>query len=131
MVAEHVELALLEDSFLPVAGLQPPFSDRMAGVAERTGGILLFDIRIFGDSDVERMAAIGYGAIGTAIAMLMKCGAIRCAALNDRSVAECMDTLTAWNRMPMSEQITTDCAGTAARLLARLRAAGCLDRTGG
>jgi hypothetical protein len=131
MVAEHVELALLEDSFLPVAGLQPPFSDRMAGIAERTGGALLFDVRVFEDGGVERMAAIAYGTIGTAIAVLLKCGLIRCVAIDDHGVRECVDALTAWNRMPLSRQIATDYAGTAARLLARLREAGHLARLPG
>jgi hypothetical protein len=128
MVAEHIELALLEDSFLPVAGLQPPFCDRMAGIAERTGGALLFDVRIFGDTDVERIAAVGYGTIGTAVALLTKCGTIKCAAANDPRISEAIDALAAWSRMPMSEQIVVDYAETAAHLLAALRGTGRPDR---
>lgn len=128
MVAEHIELALLEDSFLPVAGLQLPFCDRMASIAERTGGMILFDVRIFGDRDVERMAAVAYGTIGTAVAMLTKGGAIGCAAVNDRTVSQCIDALAAWNRMPMADQIMADYSDVAARLLATLRGAGQLDR---
>lgn len=124
MVAEHVELALLEDSFLPIAGLQPPFSDRMTNIAERTGGLLLFDIRIFNDVEVERMAAIVYGTIGTAIAVLMKRGGIKCVTVNDRRVSGYVEALAAWSRMPMSEQAAADYAGTATRMLAILREAG-------
>jgi hypothetical protein len=131
MVAEHVELALLEDSFLPVTGLQPPFSDRMASIAERTGGALLFDVRIFGDTDVERIAAIAYGTIGTAIAVLMKGGAIKCLATGNRDVSDYLDALTAWSCMPMSEQIATDYTAIAGRLLAKLREAGRLDQAVG
>lgn len=128
MVAEHIELALLEDSFLPLAGLQPPFSDRMANIAERTGGTLLFDVRIFGDTEVERIAAVGYGTIGTAVAVLTKSGAIECVTVNDRSMSETIDALAAWSRMPIPEQIVADYTATAARLLAALRRAGRLDR---
>jgi hypothetical protein len=128
MVAEHIELALLEDSFLPLAGLQPPFSDRMASIAERTGGALLFDVRIFGDADVERIAAIGYGTIGTAIAILTKCSAIQCVTVNDRDMSETIDALVAWSQMPMPEQIVADYAETAARLLTALRGASRPDR---
>jgi len=128
MVAEHVELALLEDTFLPVAGLQPPFSDRMARIAGRTGGSLMFDVRIFGDPAVERMAAIAYGAIGTAIAVLTKRGDIRCVAADDRSAAEHMDALAAWSRMPAAEQAAADYTETTRLLLAALRRAGRLER---
>jgi hypothetical protein len=128
MVAEYIELALLEDSFLSVAGLQPPFSDRMASIAERTGGAILFDVRVFADNDIERIAAIAYGPIGTAVAILTKGETIKCVAINDRTVSECMDELAAWSCMAMPEQIITDYAGAAAHLLARLRESGCLDR---
>ncbi len=127
MVAEYVELALLEDTFVPVVGLQPPFSDRISSVAARTGGTLLFDVRVFGDVSIERIAAIAYGDPGSVIATAMKCGEIKCTAVNDAAVSECICALTAWAEMPMSQRATTDYMAPAMLLLATLRDVGGFD----
>ncbi|CDX20582.1 conserved hypothetical protein [Mesorhizobium sp. ORS 3324] len=129
MIAEHVELALLEDTFVPIVGLQPPFSDRISSVAARTGGVLLFDVRVFDDASIERIAAIAYGEIGSVVAAAMKCGKIKCTTINDTVASECISALAAWAEMPISQRATTDYTGSAALLLLRLRNAGRLDRT--
>ncbi|MER9274939.1 hypothetical protein [Mesorhizobium sp. M0643] len=41
--------------------LNRPFCDRVADAAEKTAESVLFDVRVDGDSCVQRMAAIGYG----------------------------------------------------------------------
>lgn len=121
MVAEQVELALLEDTFVPADGLQPPFSSRMSSIAQRTGGTLLFDVRIFDDADVERLAAIGYDEIGIAIVTLAKSGAVDCATSIGSSMSEHVGALTAWARLPLSQQAATDHMQTATLLMAALR----------
>lgn len=120
MVAEQIELALLEDTFVPAEGLQPPFSSRMSSIAQRTGGTLLFDVRIFDDADVERLAAIGYDEIGIAIVTLAKSGAIDCATSVGSSMSE-HGALTAWARLPLPQQAATDHMQTATLLMAALR----------
>ncbi len=120
MVAEHVKLALLEDTFAAVDGLQPPFSDRISSIAARTRGILLFDVRVFGDASIERIAAIAYGEIGTVIAAATRQGEIQCAAVDD-AASEYICALTTWAEMPMARRATTDYMGVAALLLATLR----------
>ncbi|MBN9243470.1 MAG: hypothetical protein J0I98_11825 [Mesorhizobium sp.] len=127
MVAEQVELALLEDTFVPADGLRPPFSSRMSSIAQRTGGTLLFDVRVFGDADAERMAAIGYDDLGTALVVLAKSGDVRCAAVADPRMAEHIGALTVWARLPLPEQAAVDHTGTATVLLATLRGVGCAD----
>lgn len=53
MVAEHVELALFEQSLGNIEdGLNRPFGDRVADAAEKTAG----SVRIDGDTCVQRMA---------------------------------------------------------------------------
>ncbi|BCG96930.1 hypothetical protein MesoLj131a_57940 [Mesorhizobium sp. 131-2-1] len=64
MVAGHVELALFEQTFANPDGMHQPF---------------LFDVRVDGDVEVQRMAAIRYSATGTAIIVMEKCGELRCA----------------------------------------------------
>jgi hypothetical protein len=121
MVAEQVELALLEDTFVPADGLQPPFSSRMSSIAQRTGGTLLFDVRVFDDADVERLAAIGYDGIGTAVVTLTRAGDVECATVIDPSMCEHIDVLTAWARLPLPEQAAADHMRTATLLMAALR----------
>nr|WP_246750130.1 hypothetical protein [Mesorhizobium caraganae] len=71
-VAEHVELALFEQSLGDREGIHQPFGDRVADAAEKTAGSVLFDVRVDGDICVQRMAAIGYAETGTAIIVMEK-----------------------------------------------------------
>lgn len=116
MQAEYVELVLLEQA---LASMNRPFSDRVADVAEKTGGSVLFDIRVDDDTRIQRMAAIGYGANGTIAIMMDKKGQLSSAPVNegdDVLVAE----LTAWCSLPMAEQVCVSYRDAAARLLANL-----------
>ena len=120
MVAERVELALLEDTFVPASGLQPPFSNRISSIAERTGGTLLFDVRVFNDAEVERIAAIGYAEIGTTIVILAKSGDMRCTAVIDSMMSDHIRALTAWAELPLPKQAATDHMHIVTLLLAAL-----------
>nr|WP_245235532.1 hypothetical protein [Mesorhizobium erdmanii] len=127
MVAEHVELALFEQSLGNIEGLNRPFGDRVADAAEKTAGSVLFDVRVDGDTCVQRMAAIGYGATGTAIIVMEKNGQLRCASINE-DTALLVAELAAWNASPLSEQARIDHSATASMLLAKLRISGHFDR---
>ncbi|RRH92182.1 hypothetical protein EH240_31265 [Mesorhizobium tamadayense] len=127
MVAEHVELALFEQSLGNIEGLNRPFCDRVADAAEKTAGSLLFDVRVDGDAGVQRMAAIGWGATGTAIIVMGKNGQLRCASING-DTAPLVAELAAWNASPLSEQARVDYCGTASILLERLRRSGHFGR---
>ena len=116
MKAEYVELVLFEQS---LASMNLPFSDRVADVSEKTDGSVLFDIRIEGDTRIQRMAAIGYGANGTVAILMDRKGQLSSAPVNgddDLLVAE----LTAWCSLPMAEQVCVSYGSAAARLLANL-----------
>ncbi|WP_027038485.1 hypothetical protein [Mesorhizobium ciceri] len=127
MVAEHVELALFEQSLGNIEGLNRPFYDRVADAAEKTAGSLLFDVRVDGDPCVQRMAAIGYGVTGTAIIVMEKNGHLRAESING-DTALLVAELAAWNASPLSEQATVDHCGTASKLLAKLRSSGHFGR---
>ncbi|WP_407046114.1 hypothetical protein [Mesorhizobium abyssinicae] len=128
MVAGHVELALFEQTFVNPNGLHRPFPDRVADAAEKTGGSVLFDVRVDGDVEVQRMAAIGYGATGTAIIVMQKSGELRCASVNG-DMRFLVEELTAWYASPLHEQAHVDYHGTAIILLAKLRSAGHFARS--
>ncbi|WP_292360753.1 hypothetical protein [Mesorhizobium sp.] len=123
MVAEHVELALFEQSLGNVEGLNRPFCDRVADAAEKTAGSVLFDVRVDGDVCVQRMAAIGYGVTGIAIIVMDKNGQLRCASINQEA-AHLVAELAAWDASPLSEKARDDRRGTATILLAKLRRSG-------
>ncbi|TPI45545.1 hypothetical protein FJ959_30550 [Mesorhizobium sp. B2-2-4] len=123
MVAEHVELALFEQSLGNIEGLNRPFCDRVADAAEKTEGSVLFDVRVDGDTWVQRIAAIGYGVIGTAIIVMGKNGQLRCASV-DGDTALLVSELAAWNASPLGEQAKIDQRGAANILLATLRSSG-------
>jgi hypothetical protein len=123
MVAEHVELVLFEQSLGNIEGLHRPFGDRVADAAEKTAGSVLFDVRVDGDSCVQRMAAIGYGVTRTAIIAMAKNGQLRCASVNGNT-AVLVAELAAWYASPLSEQAKVDHSGAAIILLAKLRSSG-------
>ncbi|MER8456280.1 hypothetical protein [Mesorhizobium sp. M0965] len=129
MKAEYVELVLLEQSLANTDGMNRPFSDRVDDIAEKTGGSVLFDVRVDGDTRIQRMAAIGYGSNDTVVAIVMdKNGQLRSAPVdadNDFLVAE----LTVWSSLPMAEQASASYCGAAASLLAKLRKSGRFDRS--
>jgi hypothetical protein len=91
--------------------------------AEKTGGSVLFDIRVDGDTRIQRVAAIGFGANGTVAIMMDKDGQLSSAPVNgnnDHLVAE----LAVWSSLPMAEQVCVSYRGAAAILLAELRKSG-------
>ncbi|MER9331176.1 hypothetical protein [Mesorhizobium sp. M0488] len=128
MKAEYVELVLLEQSLANKDDMNRPFSDRVGDVAEKTGGSVLFDVRVDGDTLITRMAAIGYGANGTVVITMAKNGQLASAPMkgnSDHLVAE----LTAWYSLPMAEQIGVSFSSTAAILLAVCRESGRFGRS--
>lgn len=128
MKAEYVELVLLEQSLANTYSMNRPFSDRVDDVAEKTGGSVLFDVRVDGDPRIRRMAAIGYDANDPVVAIVLdKDGQLRSAPVDadsDLLVAE----LTVWGSLPMGQQASATCSGAATALLAKLSKLGRFDR---
>ncbi|MER8921690.1 hypothetical protein [Mesorhizobium sp. M0802] len=115
-------MVLLEQSIASAGGMNHPFSDRVSDVAEKTAGSVLFDVRIEGDTGIQRMAAIGYGADGTVVIVMDKDGQLTSAPIdgNEGSIAE----LAAWSSLPMAEQVNVSYREAAEGLLVGLRRSG-------
>jgi hypothetical protein len=99
------------------------FSDRVTDVAEKTGGFVLFDVRVDGDSRIQRMAAIGFGEDGAVAILMDKNRQVISAPIsgdNDRLAAE----LAAWATLPMGQQACVSYGTAAANLLSELRKSG-------
>jgi hypothetical protein len=125
MNARYVELVLFEQSLSTVDGITRPFWDRVQDAAEKTAGSVLFDVRVDGDQQFQRIAAIGYGA-GVTVAIVMG----RDGHLVSATLDGCDDLITeiaAWCSLSMVEQSSISYSGAAARLLAKLRKSGTLD----
>ncbi|WP_287181333.1 hypothetical protein [Mesorhizobium sp.] len=87
----------------------------------------MFDVRVDGDTCVQRMAAIGYGVTGTAIIVMEKNGQLRAESING-DTALLVAELAAWDASPLSEQARVDHCGTVSILLAKLRSSGHFGR---
>jgi hypothetical protein len=99
-----------------------PFSDRVGDVAEKTGGSILFDVRVDGDIQIQRFAAIEWDADGTVAIVMDKDGQLSSASIDEDN--HLVAVLTAWNSLPMSEQVGISYSSAAASLLAKLRKSG-------
>ncbi|WP_245261332.1 hypothetical protein [Mesorhizobium sp. L103C131B0] len=116
---------MFEQSLSTVDGITRPFWDRVQDAAEKTAGSVLFDVRVDGDQQFQRIAAIGYGA-GVTVAIVMG----RDGHLVSATLDGCDDLITeiaAWCSLSMVEQSSISYSGAAARLLAKLRKSGTLD----
>ncbi|WP_195175177.1 hypothetical protein [Mesorhizobium sp. INR15] len=103
-----------------------PFSDRVDDVAKKTGGSVLFDVRVDA-TGIQRMAAIGYGADGVVAIFIDGNGDITSLPVGGDSDAQIAE-LAAWGRLPMAQQVTASYLDAATTLIAELRQAGRFDR---
>ncbi|TPK93068.1 hypothetical protein FJ567_26935 [Mesorhizobium sp. B2-4-16] len=123
MAAGHVEIVLFEQSLGDGGRMHRPFGDRVADAADKTGGQVLFDVRIDGDARIQRIAAIGYGDADAAIVVMDKSGELKCASVNGDATL-LVANLAAWEASPLSEHAHAEYRGTAMILLAKLRSSG-------
>jgi len=124
MKAEYVELVLLEQSLSYADGLNQSFSNRVSDVSEKTGGSVLFDVRVDSDVSIQRMAAIGYGTDGTVVIVMRKDGHLLSAPVNENDFL--IGEMSAWNSLSMADQVRVSYSATVATLLERLRQVGLL-----
>lgn len=120
MKPQEVELVLLEQSLANADSTNRPFFDRVRDIAEKTGGSMLFDVRVDGDPHVGRMAAIGFGEDGSVAILMDKYGKLTSAPIREDTDPVVAD-LAAWASLPMAKQVHVAYRGTAAILLAKLR----------
>ncbi|MGO4833338.1 hypothetical protein AB4144_13785, partial [Rhizobiaceae sp. 2RAB30] len=105
------------------------FSDKVVRVAMRTAARNLFDIRLDGDPQFQRMAAIRYPLEATGLMALAKTGLeLRLCAVG-QELDPFLQPLSAWAALPLREQANKDVRGHAALLLGALRNAGHFSRS--
>lgn len=126
----RLEAALFETAVRNVEALPLGFSDKVARVAMRTAARILFDIRLDGDPQFQRMAAIRYPLEATGLMALAKTGLeLRLCAVG-QELDHFLQPLSAWAALPLREQANKDIRGHAALLLGALRNTGHFSRSG-
>ena len=123
MGAQYVDLVLLEQSLADTGGLSRPFSDRVTDIAQKTAGSVLFDVRIYDNPGIQRIAAIGYGADGVVAVVMARDGGLASTPIDGGSYALIAE-LSAWCALPMAEQLSTSYLEPATELLAQIANAG-------
>lgn len=123
MGAQYVDLVLLEQSLADTGGLNRPFSDRVTDIAQKTAGSVLFDVRVYDNPGIQRIAAIGYGVDGIVAIVMARDGGLASVPVAEGSCVLIAE-LTAWYALPMAEQINTSYLEAGTKLLAEIAKAG-------
>ncbi|KAA3445853.1 hypothetical protein C7I87_31710 [Mesorhizobium sp. SARCC-RB16n] len=115
------EMAAASVRLLPLS-----FGDKAARIARQTSGRLLFEVRVDGDPQFQRIAAVRYVTGTTGILALSKDGLAVVSFTANGELASFIDPLESWDSLPLREQARSDVEGHINLLLAALRSAGCM-----
>lgn len=126
MGAQYVDLVLLEQSLADTGGLNRPFSERVADIAQKTAGSVLFDVRVYDNPGIQRIAAIGYGADGVVAIVMARDGGLASVPVDGGSYGLIAE-ISAWFALPMAEQTSTSYLEAATKLLAEIAKSGRID----
>ncbi|WP_430682332.1 hypothetical protein [Mesorhizobium australafricanum] len=124
MAADELDSLVFQMAVESVGALSIGFTEKAAAVAARSRGILLFDVRVGGDTAVQRIAAIRYPSDRIGVLALDIQGVV----IRHCIVGGIFSGLTAplenWTGMPLSMQAKINVDDHAALFLGALREAG-------
>ncbi|PAP92401.1 hypothetical protein [Mesorhizobium wenxiniae] len=124
MAVNELDLVIFQMAVEGVRLLSSSFDEKAAEIATRSRGSLLFDVRVDGDLEVQRVAAIGYPGDKIGVVALDREGLVSCCCLVNGTFSPFIAPLENWTSMPLSMQAQIDVTGYARLLLAALRNAG-------
>nr|WP_258119879.1 hypothetical protein [Mesorhizobium onobrychidis] len=107
-----------------VRSLSLSFNQKAAEIAARSHGILVFDVRVDGDSEVQRVAAIRYRGDQTGVVALDRQGLVIRHCMVNGTFSHFIAPLENWTSMPLSMQAKIDVTVDAGLFLSALRNAG-------
>lgn len=128
-MAEELDAAVFRMAVECVRALPLSFNEKTMEIAARSRGLLLFDVRIDGDMEIQRAAAIRYPSDQTGVLMLDKKGFLTHYCMVDDAFSSFIAPLQNWTSMPLSLQAKMDIAGHASLFIGALRSAGYLLRS--
>lgn len=128
MAADELDALVFGMAVDSVRALSVPFTGKVAEVAHRSHGVLLFNLRIDGDMELQRVAAIRYPSNQTGVLMLDKQGLLTSHCMVNGTFSGFITPLEDWNTLPLATQARTSIAGPASLFIGALRNAGYLSR---
>ncbi|CAH2396972.1 hypothetical protein [Mesorhizobium ventifaucium] len=124
MALDELDLAIFQMAVESVRSLSLSFNQKAAEIATRSHGVLVFDVRVDGDSEVQRIAAIRYGADQTGVVALDRQGLVTRSCMVNGTFSHFISPLENWASMPLSMQAKIDVTVHAGLFLGALRNAG-------
>ncbi|MER9426189.1 hypothetical protein NKI88_27660 [Mesorhizobium sp. M0317] len=128
MAADELDALVFGMAVDSVRALSVPFAEKVAEIAHRSLGDLLFNLRIDGDMEFQRVAAIRYPSYQTAVLVLDKQGLSTSHCMVNGTFSSFIAPLEEWNTLPLATQARTSIAGSASLFIGALRNAGYLPR---
>jgi hypothetical protein len=123
MAAEELAASIFDMAVSHARSCQLSFSETVDSLACNTHGQLLFDVRVEGDAKVQRIAAVTFGSAGVGILALSHQAGLA-ADFIAADLADFLEPLTRWARLPLRQQVQVDHFGAAILLVAALRLRG-------
>lgn len=130
MAADELDAIVFRMAVESVLALPLGFTEKVAEIATRSHGVLLFDLRIDGDMELQRIAAIRFPSNQTGVLALDKRGAVTNHCMVNGTFSEFIAPLEDWNTLPLAIQARTSIAGQTSLFIGALRNAGCIPRFG-
>ncbi|UVK48219.1 hypothetical protein BPNPMPFG_007550 (plasmid) [Mesorhizobium sp. AR07] len=128
MAADELDALVFGMAVDSVRALPVPFTEKVAEVANRSQGVVLFNLRIDGDMELQRVAAIRYPSNQTGVLVLDKQGLWTSHCMVNGTFSSFIAPLEDWNTLPLATQARTSIAGPASLFIGALRNAGYLPR---
>ncbi|MER9126403.1 hypothetical protein NKH81_25545 [Mesorhizobium sp. M0959] len=128
MAADELDAIVFGMAVESVRALPLGFTEKVAEIAIRSHGVLLFDLRIDGDLEMQRIAAVQYPSNQTGILALDKQGSAISHCMINGTFSSFIAPLEDWNTLPLPMQARTSIAGPASLFIGALRNAGYILR---
>jgi len=129
MVADDLDTMVFQMAVESVRTLPISFTEKASEIAVRSRGTLLFDVRVDGDVEIQRIAAFRYPSLQTGVLALNKQGLVTRHCMINGTFSSFIAPLENWTSMPLSMQARIDVTGHASLLLGALRNAGHMLRS--
>lgn len=124
MAVDELDSVIFQMAVESVRSLPLSFIEKAAAIAARSRGVLLFDVRVDGDAEVQRIAAIRYPGDQTGVLALDRQGRVTRHCIVNSAFSRFIVPLENWASMPLSMQAKIDVDGPAGLFLGALRNAG-------
>ncbi|WP_095205110.1 hypothetical protein [Mesorhizobium carmichaelinearum] len=124
MLVYELDLMVFRMAVETVRSLSLSVTEKAAAIAASSRGILLFEVRVYGDAEVQRVAAIRYQGEQTGVLALDKSGLVIRHCIINSAFSHFIAPLEAWCGMPLSMQAKVDVDAHASVFLNAVRQAG-------